>query len=297
MEKQPDNTVRDGLIAAFLAYTMWGFLPIYFKLIPEVSTLEILAHRVLWAVPFGALILTFRKQWGEVVAALKNSKTVRALALAAFVIALNWGLYIWAVQQSRIFEASLGYYINPILFVLAGVFVAGERLRKLQMVAVVLAAIGVLILTIYGGIFPWISITLAISFTTYGYIRKTVSVGAMPGLFIETLILLPIAGFYWVTLLNAGTSSFSLSNPGLMGLMMLAGPFTVLPLVAFAFSTRRLLLSTVGFMQFIGPTLQLMVGLYYGEQFTTAHAICFGFIWIAVTIFSFDALRHVRKSA
>jgi chloramphenicol-sensitive protein RarD len=295
MEQEKDTAIRDGLIAAVLAYTMWGFFPIYFKLIPEVSTTEVLAHRVIWSVPFGALILTFRKQWAEVKAALKNSKTLRALALSSVVIAGNWGLYIWAVQQSRIFEASLGYYINPLIFVLVGVLLVGERLHKLQMVAVVLATTGVGILTIYGGVFPWISITLAISFTAYGYIRKQVDVGAMPGLFIETLVLLPVALLYWSVLLNNGTSGFNEGDVGLSGLILLAGPLTVLPLVCFAFATRRLQLSTVGFLQYIGPTLQFCVGLYYGEQFTTAHAFCFGFIWLAVLVFSYDALRRGRK--
>lgn len=290
-----DEEVRIGLMTGLAAYTFWGFLPIYFKIMPDVASTEILAHRIIWSVPFGAMILSMRHQWGEVKKAFSEWSTLRGVAISAAVIALNWGVYIWAVQSDRIFQASLGYYINPLIFVLIGVFVNKEVLRRGQIAAVILAAIGVGVLTVYGGVFPWVSLVLAISFTIYGYVRKTVPVGAMPGLFVETIwLLIPALGF-WVWLEMQGASEFTPSQPGMIGLLLLAGPVTVIPLLCFALSARRLKLSTIGFMQFIGPTLQFMLGLYYGETFTLAHAVCFGFIWTAVAVFSFDAWAAGRR--
>nr|GGH93343.1 chloramphenicol resistance permease RarD [Aquisalinus luteolus] len=290
-----NNDVRTGLIAGLAAYTMWGFLPIYFKVLGPVAATEVLAHRIIWAVPVGALILTFRNQWPEVRKAFSDWRALRGMGITAAFIAVNWGVYIWTVQTDRIFQASLGYYINPLMFVLVGVFVNREVLRRGQIAAVALAAIGVSVLTIYGGVFPWISFVLAISFTFYGYLRKTVQIGAMPGLFIETIWLVLPAIAFWLWLEMQGTSAFTPDAPGTIGLLLLAGPLTVIPLLFFAISARRLRLSTIGFMQFLGPTLQFCVGLYYGETFTTAHAICFGFIWVAVIVFSLDALAAGRR--
>lgn len=290
-----EQSLRTGLIAGLLAYTMWGFLPFYFKAAQSISATEILAHRIIWAVPFGAAIIFGRKQWPDVVRAFRDIKTLRALAIAAFFIALNWGVYIWAVQQNRIFEASLGYYINPLLFVLIGVFINGEKLSRLQGVAVGFATLGVIILTFYGGIFPWISLVLAFSFTVYGYTRKTVNVGAMPGLFIETLLLLIPSLIYGAWLVNTGSSAFFNNGTSTIGLLALAGPITVLPLLCFAIAAKRLTLITIGFLQFIGPTLQFFIGISYGEAFTLAHGFCFGFIWLAVVCFCFDAWQKGRK--
>jgi len=290
-----NDELRTGLISGLAAYTIWGFLPIYFKVLGPVAATEVLAHRIIWAVPVGALILTVRSQWPEVRKAFSDWRALRGMALTAAFIAVNWGIYIWAVQTDRIFQASLGYYINPLMFVLVGVFVNREVLRRGQIAAVALAAIGVSVLTIYGGVFPWISFVLAISFTIYGYLRKTVQIGAMPGLFIETIWLVLPAIAFWVWLEMQGASAFVPSAPGTIGLLLLAGPLTVIPLLFFAISARRLRLSTIGFMQFLGPTLQFCVGLYYGETFTTAHAICFGFIWVAVIVFSLDALTAGRR--
>ncbi|WP_306252526.1 EamA family transporter RarD [Parvularcula sp. IMCC14364] len=295
---EEERNIRTGVFSAMAAYTMWGFFPIYFKVADGVTATEMLAQRIIWAVPVGALILTFRHQWAEVRKIFPDTRKLRALFLAAIAIATNWGVYIWAVQTEKIFQASLGYYINPLIFVLVGVLVTGEKLSRLQMIAVGLATIGVSILTVYGGVFPWVSIFLGISFTLYGYIRKTVGVGAMPGLFIETLLLLPFALVYWAWLINAGSSAFFEGGMRLPLLLLLAGPFTVLPLLCFAIGARRLKLSTIGFLQYIGPTLQFCVGLYYGEDFTTAHAFCFGSIWIAVAVYSLDAWQkgHPRSS-
>lgn len=285
---------RNGVVAALIAYIIWGFLPIYFKVVEEVPSLEVLLHRVVWAVPFGALIIFARRQWPEVRQALRQPRTAGLLAISACFISLNWLVYIIAVQSDRIFQASLGYYINPLIYVLVGVLFLRERLRRNQTAAVLLAAAGVTVLTVSGGEFPLISLVLATSFTIYGVIRSRVAIGGMPGLFIETLILLPLAAAYLGWLMASGTAAFGAHEPVTAAQLIFAGPLTVVPLLLFALAARRLTLSAIGIMQFITPTLQFLMGLLYGERLTTAHAICFVLIWVAVILFSVDAWRSAR---
>ncbi|NNE60396.1 MAG: EamA family transporter RarD [Woeseia sp.] len=292
--ESPQARRRNGVISALIAFGIWGFLPIYFKILQSVPAGEVLAHRIVWSVPFGALIIAVRSQWPEVWRVFRSRKTFGLLSLSAFFIALNWLVYVWAVQNSQIFQASLGYYINPLMYVVIGVWFFQEQLRPLQIAAVVLAAVGVAVLTISGGQFPWISITLAISFTIYGVVRKRTDVGGMPGLFTETLILAPFAIGYLGFLVQAGVASFNADSLAFNGILILAGPFTVVPLLCFALAARRLNLSTIGIMQFIAPTLQFLVGVGYGEALTLAHIICFTCIWIAVIAFSWDAWRRSR---
>ena len=286
--------MREGLIFGVIAYTLWGLFPIYLKAVGDASALEILAHRILWSVPFGAALIALRKQWGEVAKAFTTPRVLMLLAVSALAISFNWLIYVWSVINDRVLEASLGYYINPLMYVAAGVFILGERLRLTQIIAVCLATIGVLVLTFGAGVFPWVSLTLAVLFTLYGYIRKTTPVGAMPGLFVETTLLSPLALVYLLWLMNSGAAVFLQSSTSMDVLLVLAGPVTVIPLVLFALSARRLRLSTIGFLQYIGPTLQFFLGLYYGETFTWAHGICFGLIWTALALFSFDAARTNR---
>lgn len=280
-----------GLLAGIAAYTMWGFFPIYFIVTAAASPLEILVHRVVWSVPFAFLLIMLRGQIPALKIGLKNKKILFWLTVSSFFIAINWGVYIWAIQIDQIFQASLGYYINPLMYVLVGVLFFKEKLSKLQSFAIVLAAIGVGVLTIYGGIFPWISLMLAISFTVYGVVRKQVDIGAIPGLLIETLILLLPALAYGYYIYRSGTLTFAQGDSQLTALLLLAGPLTVLPLLCFAVAARKLRLSTLGILQYIGPTLQFLCGLYFGEKFTTAHAICFTLIWIAVALFSWNAWK------
>ncbi len=295
--QQPSSPARSGVFAGIAAYTMWGLFPIYFVATASIDPLELLSHRVVWAVPFGLLIILARNQISEVLRILAAPKTLVLLLVAAFALSANWGVYIWAIQKGEIFQGSLGYYINPLVYVLVAVVFMNEKLSNMQGLAVGFAAIGVLILTLYGGVFPGISLFLAASFTIYGVIRSQVNVGAMPGLFIETLILLPLGAGYLFWLYQAGNLSFASVGADMTILLILAGPITVLPLLAFAFAARRLKLSTLGFLQFIGPTLQFGCGLYYGEAFTAAHAACFSLIWMAVALFSWDAWRKSRKIA
>ena len=264
------SDVRDGIIAGLVAYLIWGFMPVYFKIVAAVDPLEVLAHRVIWAIPFGAIILAARRQWSEVKRALSHPSMRALLALSALFIGCNWFVYIWAIQDNRIFETSLGYYINPLTNMLVGVLFLGERLRGFQTVAVALATIGVLVLTMSGGQVPWVALFLAISFTVYAVIRKKVVIGGMPGLFVETLLLMPVA-LAWLAYTNAsGRMAFAAGDLDLTLWLSMAGPVTALPLLCFALAARRLPLTVIGFMQFLAPTIQFGTGVYYGEQLTTA---------------------------
>ena len=280
-----------GLLAGIAAYTMWGFFPFYFKATADVSPLEILVHRVVWSVPFAFLLILLRRQLPALKIGLSNIHVLKWLSVSSFFIALNWGIYIWAIQIDQIFQASLGYYINPLMYVIVGVVFFKEKLSKLQGIAIAMAAIGVTVLTLYGGVFPWISLLLAISFTVYGVVRKQVEIGAIPGLLIETLLLLLPALAYGYYLYQSGSMVFGQGNQALNNLLFLAGPLTVLPLLCFAVAARKLRLSTLGILQYIGPTLQFCCGLYFGETFTAAHAICFTLIWLAVALFSWNAWK------
>jgi chloramphenicol-sensitive protein RarD len=282
-------------VSALLAFTLWGVLPVYFKLVEAVPLLEILVHRVIWAVPFGAVIILARGQWREVGLAIADRRTLGLLTLTAIIIALNWLVYIYAIQTQQIFEASLGYYVNPLLFALTGVFLFGERLSPNRKRAVLLAGFGVAVLAVSGGKVPFVTLALATLFTVYGIIRKRLDIGGMPGLFVETLILVPIGIAYIAWLISVDQAVFGSGDALMSGLLVLAGPLTVLPLLFFALAARRLDLTTVGIIQFLAPTLQFLIGLYYGEAFTLAHAICFGCIWLAVSLFAWDAWRFSRN--
>lgn len=294
-QKFDQTDSRAGLLSGLGAYFLWGLFPIYFVATRAIPAPEILAHRILWSLPFGLLILIFRRQIGDTIKAIRKPRTLALLALASVSLAANWGVYIYAIQIEQIFQGSLGYYINPLIYVLVAVLFFGERLSRLQGFAILLACLGVLALTIYGGQFPIISLFLACSFTLYGVLRKLIDVGAMPGLFIEVLVLVLPAALYIAWLSQSGSLVFG-TDTTLSWLMVAAGPITVLPLLAFAFAARRIRLSTLGILQFVGPTMQFFCGVYFGETFTAAHAICFTLIWLGVAVFAFDSWRSSRPS-
>ena len=296
-DKQDSQARMDGVVAGLVAYFIWGFLPIYFKVTEHVEPLEVLAHRIVWAIPFGALILWARNQWPEVRRALTSPRLFFWLFMAAGFIAVNWYVYIYAVQTDQVYQASLGYYINPLIYVAVGVVFLGEHLRRLQVVSIVLATIGVLVLTVSYGRLPLIALALGVSFTVYGVIRKQIPVGAMPGLFVETLLLLPFAAGWLGWIIATGQASFLSGSVGNDVLLIVAGPLTVVPLLCFAIAAKKLTLTAVGFMQFIAPTLQFLVGVAYGEELTPAHIVCFLFIWTAVGLFSYDVIRANRRPA
>ncbi len=290
----PTDT-RDGLAAGVAAYVMWGLFPVYFMYVAAVSPTEVLVHRIVWAVPFGAFIIALRKQWPEVREVLTHRGMLLTLVVSASLITINWLVYIWAVPQGRILESSLGYYISPLIYVLAGVVFFGERLNRRQSVAVGLAAIGVTIMTVSYGSLPWVALVLAFSFTGYGVVRKRIVIGAMPGLFVETLLLYPIAIGWLVWLIATGTATFWSGDVTMSVWLAIGGPLTVLPLLLFAIAARRLPLTTIGFIQFLAPTLQFCTGIYFGEPLSNTTLVCFGFIWSAVLVFSFDAVQAGRR--
>lgn len=297
MTPEEQQRSRQGVLLAIGAYTMWGIAPIYFKSIAEVSPLEILSHRVIWSFFLLAALLHFGRHWRSVRDIIKNKTKMMFLVSTAILVGANWLIFIWAVNSNHMLDASLGYYINPLINVLLGMVLLGERLRKLQWFAVVLAACGVLVQLIVFGSVPVVAIALAMSFGFYGLLRKKVSVEAQTGLFIETLVMLPAAAIYLLFIASSPTSNM-LDNPmQLNTLLIAAGVITTLPLLCFTGAATRLKLSTLGFFQYIGPSLMFLLAvLIYGEPFTSDKAITFAFIWGALVVFSFDGLRNNRKS-
>lgn len=282
---------RSGPLYAVAAFAFWGLTPIYFKLLHEVPPVQVLAHRVVWSVVFSALFISFRHGWLAVRAAAGNRKALATLALTAGLVSTNWLIYIYAVVNDQVMATSLGYYINPLVNVLLGMLFLGERLGRGKMIAVALAATGTATLAIELGGLPWISLSLAFTFGFYGLIRKQLALPAMAALFLETLLLAPLAlaALGWFGL--EGSSEFG-RHAGTTVLLVLAGPVTLLPLLWFAEAARRLPLNTVGFFQYLAPTLTfLLATLVYGEPFTTAWAITFVLIWSGLAVFTADSFR------
>lgn len=294
MSSESDRT--RGLGYALVAYGLWGVFPIYWKQVRAVPATEVLAHRVLWSVVFTALLLALLRRLPTVLQTLKNPQLRRTLLLSTSLIAVNWGLFIWAVSVDRVTEASLGYYINPLLNVALARVVLGERLTRLQAAAVGLAACAVVYLTVSLGSLPWVSLVLALTFSLYGLVRKRAPVGALEGLTVETGLAAPFAIAYLAWLGVAG-SHFSSEGTKVTLFLVGAGIATSLPLLAFAAAAHRLRYTTLGIVQYLAPTLQLVTAvLLYGERFTRGHAITFGLIWLAVALYVIEALRQHRRA-
>ena len=297
MTQEEQQRTRQGILLAVGAYTMWGIAPIYFKSLSEVSPFEILSHRVVWSFFLLAFLLHVSRSWRKVRDTLTSKPKMLYLVATSILVGANWLIFIWAVNSNHMLDASLGYYINPLINVLLGMFFLGERLRKLQWFAVALAAIGVIIQLIAFGSVPIVAIALAFSFGFYGLLRKKVSLEAQTGLFIETLVMLPIAATYLLFIADSPTSDFSMNPMQLNLLLIAAGVITTVPLLCFTGAATRLKLSTLGFFQYIGPSLMFLLAvLIYGEAFTSDKAITFAFIWGALVIFSFDGLRPSKKN-
>jgi len=288
---------RSGLTAALGAYLMWGFLPLYLILVSAIPSVEFVAWRVIWTLPLCLAIAASRRQLGEILSALRNPRVVVVLAVSAALIGGNWLVYIWAIQTGEVFAASLGYYINPLINVLLGTVLLGERLSQLRWLAVAIAGAGIAMLL--GGALTtlWISLVLALSFATYGLLRKRVPVGALPGLTIESLILLApalgIAGWYAA---DPAGSSFG-KDWDLSLLIVLGGALTAIPLWLFAVAARRMHYSTLGFIQFLAPTIVFVLGLtVFDQPLLPAQLWAFVAIWIAIAVFVWD-LRASRTPA
>jgi chloramphenicol-sensitive protein RarD len=281
-----------GYIYAVGAYIMWGLLPIYWKIYQGVGAWEILSHRIIWSVVFVLILVSVTRRWKMLKSAVPDTKSKVAVLVASLLISLNWLLYIWAVNNNHLIEASLGYYINPLVNVGLGVLLLGERLSKLQWISIALAATGVLIMTIAFGQFPWVSITLALSFGLYGYVKKKVQVDTISGLTLETLIVFPLALIYLLGVEHGG-QAYQMLSGWKIAVLTLAGVATALPLLFFAEAVKRLPLSSIGFIQYLSPTISLALGVWlYHEEFTSIDLISFGFIWSALVVYS---IRLSRK--
>jgi len=266
---------------------------VYFKAVAHVPPTEILAHRIAWSVPFVATLVTVGRGWRPVLAAVRSPRVLATLFASATLVAINWLTFITAVGSGHILETSLGYYINPLVSVVLGVAFLGERLRRAEVVAVSLAALGTLVLAVGLGRPPWIALILALTFGLYGLLRKVAGVGALGGLMVETTLLLPAALAWIAVIARRGASSFGGADPATSALLVLAGAVTALPLIWFAAAARRLRYSTIGIFQYIAPSLSFVLATtVYGERFTRIHAVTFACIWCAVAIFVASTLRR-----
>lgn len=296
MKLEQTNERVVGIASAAGASVLWGIFPVYWKLVYQVPALEILSHRVAWSFIFLVLVLLvtgkLRSFWGELCEIFSRLKKLSGVFAAALLISLNWLTYIWAVNNNHIIETSLGYYINPLVSVLLGIIVLKEKLSFWQMASFFLAMIGVLNMTLHFGAFPWIALVLAVSFGLYGLCKKMINLGAVTGITMETLIISPFALFYLNYVHSNGSGAFGFNSPGLSLLLAGAGIVTAVPLILFASGARRLPLSIVGFLQYISPTLTLILGIFlYHEPFTGVHLASFIIIWLALTIFSLARTR------
>jgi chloramphenicol-sensitive protein RarD len=288
----PADRSRGGVGWALLAYGSWGVFPIYWKQLQHVPPAEVLSHRVLWSCVLVGGVLLLRGRGGELREALATRATRRALLASTALIAVNWFLFIWAVASGRILEASLGYYVNPLVNVALGRVVLGERLSRPAQIAVALAAIGVVVMGATTGAFPWLSLVLAITFGLYGLCRKMAPVAPLVGLGVETLLTAPLAIAAIAVLGARGDAVAPGADLLTWAFLVGSGAATAIPLVAFAEAARRLRYSTLGITQYVAPTLQLACAvLIYGEPFTHAHAVAFAFIWAAVALYAGDTLR------
>ena len=289
------NEEKKGVIFAILAFTFWGLVPIYFKLVSSVSPLEILAHRIIWSFFFLYILIISTKKMGLVKNIFKDKRKFKILFLTALLVSTNWLIFIWAVSNNKITEASLGYYINPIINVILGIIFFSEKPTKFQKIAILFAIFAISNELISFGSIPLLSLSLALSFGFYGMLRKKISLPSVAGLFIETLILAPFALLYFIYLFFTSQNSFNFSFDSISLLLISAGFITVLPLLWFNAAATRISLVKLGFLQYIGPSISFLLGIFiYDEPFDHKKLITFAFIWFALIIFSLDS-RYSKK--
>jgi chloramphenicol-sensitive protein RarD len=291
-----EREVRRGAAYAVAAFSFWGITPLYYKLLSSVGSAEILAHRIVWTVFFGVLLLSLTRRWPQLLHALRSTRMKATLLLSSLLVSTNWLVYIYAVQTERILDASLGYYINPLVNVLLGVTILGERMSPARALAVVLAAAGTLNLAVGTDGLPWIALTLGFSFGFYGLVRKRADVPALGALVVETGYVLPLALGALLWLASRGQGAFLSGDRPLDWLLLAAGPVTMLPLIWFTMAARRLPLNVVGLFQYIGPTLSLLLAVFlFDEPFTTTHAVTFFLIWAALGLSTVDTFTRARR--
>ena len=284
-----------GVWFGILAYTAWGVLPLYWKLLNLVPALEILSHRILWSFIFIWLIILVTGGWQFVGNAFADKKNILLIFLSGILISINWFTYIWAVNSNHVIEASMGYYINPLVVVLLSVVVIKERLNRWQGIAIILAATGVMIMTVQYGRIPWVSLVLASSFALYGLLKKLVKVDSMTGLALETSIIMPIALAYIISKEVQGVGALGVNPIATSLLLVGSGIVTAVPLLWFGMGTQKIKLSMMGFLQYIAPTISLILGVFvFKEHFPPAHLISFGFIWAGLLVFAVSNIRDAR---
>lgn len=290
------SDTRRGLIFGVAAYTLWGAFPLYWPRLEPAGAVEILAHRILWSVVTMAVVVVLMRRWSSMVAVLRDRRATLLLAVAAVVISVNWGTYIWGVNNGRVVEASLGYFINPLVTVLMGVLILGERLRRLQWVALGVATVAVVVLTVEYGRPPWVALTLAFSFGTYGLAKKQANVGPIESLSLETLFLAPVAGLYIAWLVATGSSNFGTHGIGHALLITTAGIVTAIPLMLFGAAAIRVSMVSLGLLQYLAPIFQFALGvLLFREDMPLGRWVGFGLVWVALVLFTFEALTHRRR--
>jgi chloramphenicol-sensitive protein RarD len=288
--------LRRGLLFGTAAYAMWGLFPLYWPLLEPAGAVEILAHRIVWSALTMAILVAAMRRTPELLAVVRDRRAMTLLSVAAVVISLNWGAYIWGVNNERVVETSLGYFINPLVTVLMGVFVLGERLRRLQWVALAMAAGAVVVLTVDYGRPPWLALALAVSFGTYGLTKKQAGVGAVESLTVETLVLAPVAVVYVVWLTVTGAASFGANGVGHALLITTAGVVTAIPLICFGAAANRVPLVALGLLQYLAPVIQFALGvLVFREDMPTGRWIGFGLVWIALVLFTLETINHRRQ--
>jgi len=291
-----NNNDRNGVINAVSAYLLWGLAPIYFKLIATISSDEIMVHRIIWSSLLLFLIVIISKRSRVLIDTLKQPKLLAKLTLSASFLLVNWFLFIWAINNDHLLDASLGYFINPLFSVALGVIFLGERLRKMQKFAVVLALFGVLIQLIALGSLPVISLALAGTFGIYGLLRKKMHLDSFVGLLIESSMMLPLALIYWLLFIDSNTANMFENSINLNMLLIAAGIVTTAPLLCFTAAAKRLTLSTLGFFQYIGPSIMFVLAtFYYNEALQPAKLFTFAAIWLALVVYSFDSLQARKE--
>ncbi len=297
MNTESSHEKRTGVINAISAYFLWGLAPIYFKLISDISPDEIMIHRVLWSSVLLLFVVLLSKKLLPLLKIIKQPKVMIKLTISASFLAVNWFLFIWAVNSDHLLDASLGYFINPLFSVALGMIFLGERLRKWQLIAVILAVLGVLIQVFFIGSLPLISLALAGTFGIYGLLRKKLHVDSFIGLLVESILMLPIALIYWQLYVSSNTSNMFNNTLSLNSTLILAGVVTTAPLLCFTAAAKRLTLSTVGFFQYIGPSIMFILAtVIYQEVLVIEKLITFAFIWAALFIYSFDSFKAHKQN-
>ncbi len=288
-----NNPIHQGLLFGVLAYSIWGFFPLFFHLLRSVDATEVLTHRVIWSFIFVSLIILIIGRKRLFFNALGSRALIRGLLLSALLVSSNWLIFIWAVGQGQVLECSLGYFITPLVSVFLARLILKERLESWRITAIILACLGILWFIIIIGYLPWVSLALAITFGLYGLVRKQLAVDTLTGLAVETLTLLPLALIYWWFLNQQATDQFSFTLDRISLLLILSGILTALPLLLFASAAKKLSLTTIGFMMYINPSLQFFCAVFIlKEAFTLDQLVGFCFIWCALLVFSAGSLRH-----